>query len=121
MAAFERGQREAIALLRHLEQEIRVEPRDVAWASEKETAIRNTFAELVQLQTLSLADVSCHTERCALLVELSATTDPEHSFAAAHSEINAWISSSQPCPYTLIPSPDASGASEVRLLIDCGS
>jgi hypothetical protein len=99
---------------------VSAEPRNDAWAAQKEAELRRSSAAEQRLPRGALKSVNCRSSKCDLQLEVSgapAAGRTDEQWAA----INYWIAASQPCGYTMAPAPGSTQAARaVRIFLDCG-
>jgi hypothetical protein len=120
VAAIRNAQAQEAAHLNALAAAVAAEPRNDAWASPKETELRQTFATEQGLPRDALKSVNCRSSKCDLQLDLRPLPQaarPDQQWAA----VNYWIANSQPCGYTMAPAPGAGRLSRaIRIFLDCG-
>jgi hypothetical protein len=103
--------------LRGLEEAIREEKRNEAWAAQKESELRRSFSAEKGIPNGTLKSVECRSSNCDLQFQVSAE---EKQTVEQRAAINNWIATSQPCGYTMTTWPNPEQPSgEIRIFINC--
>ena len=105
--------------LKGLATAVKEEKRNDAWAAQKESELRSSYAAEKGIPPGALKSVECGSSKCDLQFQLSAEQSPK---AAIEQQIaiNQWIAGSQPCGYTMTIGPGAEQAvGAIHIFLNC--
>jgi hypothetical protein len=118
LAAIEKARVEQVAYLRNLDATFTAEARNEAWASKKESELKQSPMSAKGLKQARLLRFDCRTSRCKL--EFQAGTDSTQVLQQQQA-INDWISSVQSCGFTMasVPGDGNGGSASLLIYLDC--
>jgi hypothetical protein len=106
--------------VRGLTMALQKETRDDVWASGQEADLRATYNNAgTALPRSGLKFIDCRYSRCAIQLQIDVGSTLNEAIAQ-QAAINRWISTSQPCSFTLMPIGHTGALQgEVQIFLNC--
>jgi hypothetical protein len=95
------------------------ESRDNAWSSQQESSLRTSYGASSSLPHDGLESIECRSSKCLVQVRVDGGSTREAALGQQEA-VSRWISTAQPCGYTLMPAGNTGTLqSSTRIFLNC--